>query len=124
MGSCWRPTGNAIHRAQRANSWIDSHDYMNANLGLPLVRPKVVPALDPEFCPAVLSNRAFRSGLGQNGTAIKVALERADGSVSRFETALAGSATGWAQGNFKYLERLLKFFLWSRGGCKIYFAGP
>jgi predicted NBD/HSP70 family sugar kinase len=29
-----------------------------------------------------------------------------------------------AAGNFIYLERLLKFLLWSRGGCQIYFAGP
>src|SRR6185436_20447124 len=25
---------------------------------------------------------------------------------------------------FRYIERLLKFLLWSRGGHKIYFAGP
>ncbi len=53
-----------------------------------------------------------------------MALEKADGSISRFHTVAAAPATPLAQGNFKYLERLLKIFLWSRGGCTIHFSGP
>jgi predicted NBD/HSP70 family sugar kinase len=55
---------------------------------------------------------------------IQVALERADGSVSRFKTEVGAAGTPAAQGNFIYVERLLKLFLWSRGGHKIHFAGP
>ncbi len=97
---------------------------MNANLGLPLVRPKIVPALDPAFRPAVLVNRAFRASIQRQAVPVQVALERADGSVSRFETAVAAPGAPHEPGNFAYLERLLKFLIWSRGGHKIHFAGP
>src|SRR2546426_5487086 len=94
------------------------------NRGLPLMPPKIVPALDPAFRPAVLSNRGFRARVQSRGVPVQAALERGDGSVSRFETMVAASGTPLAQGNFFYLERLLKLFLWLRGGYKIYFAGP
>src|SRR5260221_317932 len=97
---------------------------MNANLGLPLVRPKIVPALDPAFRPAVLVNRAFRASIQRQALPVQVALERADGSVSRFETVVAAPATPHEKGSFAYGERLLKFLLWSRGGHRIHFAGP
>jgi len=92
--------------------------------GLPLVRPRRPPVLDGEFRPAVLANRAFRQTARQNGAEIGIALERADGSVSRFDTRILSPDYPRAEGNFLYVERLLKFLLWSRGGCKIYFAGP
>jgi len=94
------------------------------NRGLLLPAPKIVPVLDPEFRPAVLANRAFQAGLQSGGIPIQVALERGDGSVSRFEMTVAALGTKLAEGNFTCVERLLKFFLWSRGGCKIHFAGP
>src|SRR5436305_11587803 len=97
---------------------------MNVNHGLRLIDPKIAPALDPGFSPAVLANRAFRSSVGQGGAPVQMALERADGSVSRFNTTVASAETPEALGNFTYLERLLKFLLWARGGCKIHFAGP
>src|SRR5216117_3732720 len=97
---------------------------MNANRGLPLIRPKVVPVLDPGFRPAVLANRAFRATIGNDATPVQVALERADGSVSRFSTTIALAGTAPAEGNFVYVERLSKVFLWSRGGYKIHFSGP
>src|SRR6266705_1550443 len=94
------------------------------NRGLLLPAPRIVPALDPAFRPAVLANRAFQAGVQSGGIPIQVALERGDGSVSRFEMTVAAPDTKLAEGNFTYVERLLKFFLWSRGGCKIHFAGP
>ena len=97
--------------------------HMSANRPLPLVAPKIVPALDPGFCPAVLANRAFRAGIQHCAVPVEMALQRADGSVSRLDTVVA-AAGPQVQGNFAYLERLLKFFLWSRGGCRIHFAGP
>jgi len=97
---------------------------MNTNNGLPLVAPKRVPALDPAFCPAVLANRAFRASAGAKAVPVPLALERADGSISRFDTCIAPPEHPLAAGNFVYLERLLKFLLWSRGGYRIHFAGP
>src|SRR5947209_2649296 len=97
---------------------------MKLESSLPLIPAKTIPVLDSGFCPAVLVNRAFRASLQGRGVPAQVALERADGSVSRFETRLAASGTAPARGNFYYLERLVKFWLWSRGGCKLHFAGP
>src|ERR1043166_5286674 len=97
---------------------------MNANHGLPLIGPKIAPVLDPAFSPAVLANRAFRAKVEKAPVSVQIALERADGSVSRFNTSIARADTPLAAGNFVSLERLLKFFLWSRGGYKIHFSGP
>jgi predicted NBD/HSP70 family sugar kinase len=97
---------------------------MDTNHGLPLIAPKVVPELHPNFSPAVLANRAFRKVLPSNAEPVLIALERADGSVSRFETKVYPANHPGAAGNFIYLERFLKFLLWSRGGWKIHFAGP
>src|SRR5258708_4515119 len=97
---------------------------MDMHRGLPLVRPRCPPVLHGKFRPAVLANRAFRQTTRQNGAEIGIALERADGSVSRFDTRILSPDHPRAEGNFLYVERLLKFLLWSRGGCKIYFAGP
>ena len=97
---------------------------MNPIDSLPLVSPRTAPPLDPGFRPAVLANRAFRASVQGRAVPVQVALERADGSVSRFQTSVALPGIQQAGGNFKYLERLLKFWLWSRGGCKLHFAGP
>src|SRR5258708_2374243 len=97
---------------------------MNANRGLPLPSPKIVPELDPSFRPAVLANRAFRASIQPRATPVQLALERGDGSVSRFHTVVAAEGTPQAEGNFFYLERFLKFVLWSRGGGRIHLAGP
>lgn len=94
------------------------------NHGLPLVRPEILPVLDPDFRPAVLANRAFREATAKNSAPVHLALERADGGVSRFDTAVAAPGSPEARGNFVYVERLLKFLLWSRGGCRIHFSGP
>ena len=87
--------------------------------GLSLVAPKVVPILDPGFRPAVLANRAFRAAASACPVPVRVALERIDGGVSRFDTMVADASLPAAAGNFQYLERLVKFLLWSRGGWKV-----
>ena len=91
-----------------------------------LVKPLVVPPLDAQFRPAVLANRAFAAAVKGSGKAVpvQIALERSDSSVSRFETAVLPGDHPSATANFTIVERWLKFLLWSRGGCKIHFAGP
>ena len=98
--------------------------HSNDNHGLALVPPRCVPALDPAFRPAALANRNFLRGAKDNGVAVGLALERADGSVSRHATRVFAPDRPEASGNFVFLERLVKFLLWSRGGCRIHFAGP
>lgn len=99
---------------------------MNEQPGLQLVEPTISPVLDPGFRPAVLANRAFREAVRKSGegTPVHLALERFPGSVSRFSTEVFAHRHPEAGQNFQYLERLLKFLLWSRGGAKIYFSGP
>ena len=99
---------------------------MNSHQGLSLIPPKIVPVLDPEFRPAVLANRAFREMVRQapEHRSVQIAIERYAGSVSRFDTELFSENDPRASGNFIYLERLLKFLLWAKGGATIYFAGP
>jgi predicted NBD/HSP70 family sugar kinase len=96
------------------------------NRGLALVTPKVVPPLDSAFRPAVLANRAFRKAVRDSarGVAVRIALERAADSISRYDTEVLPSGHPQAAGNFIYLERLIKFLLWSRGGGRVHFAGP
>ncbi len=94
------------------------------NNGLRLVAPTTGPALDTAFRPAVLANRAYRTAAGQRPLPVRIALERADGGVSRFDTHIADESLAEAAGNFFYIERLLKFLLWSRGGWKVHFSGP
>lgn len=95
------------------------------NNGLKLVAPRIAPVLDPGFRPAALANRAFRHQAFQaGGPLIQLAVEQADGSIFRFETPLLPQAHPDSSGNFTYLERYLKFLLWSRGGYRIYTNAP
>ncbi len=99
---------------------------MNENNGLSLVAPRVRPVLDAQFRPAVLANRAFREQARQskNPLPVRLALEQTDGSVYHFNTDIFSENAPEAAGNYTYVERTLKFLLWSRGGWRIYFDGP
>ena len=99
---------------------------MNVNQGLFLVAPKIPPALDANFRPAVLANRAFREQVRASGNPIpvRIALEQSTGAVSHFATEVLPENHPHASGNFIYLERIMRLLLWSRGGFRIYFDGP
>lgn len=99
---------------------------MNTNRGLPLIAPRLLPTLDPAFRPAVLANRAFRGLVDSTpgATPVRLALEQADGSVFHFETKLLPAAHPQAGANAVYLERFVKFLLWSRGGWRLHLDGP
>jgi predicted NBD/HSP70 family sugar kinase len=96
------------------------------NDGLKLVAPKITPVLDPMFRPASLANRAYREELARCEACVPVGLgiEQADGSIFRRNVAVFPESDAAAAGNFRYLERLIKFLLWSRGGFRIHFDGP
>ncbi len=91
-----------------------------------LIKPRFAPPLDEGFRPAVLANHAFLEEVEASGTGVPLvlALERADGSISRFETRVFPEGHGRARANLMYTERLVKFLLWQRGGWKVYVGGP
>ena len=99
---------------------------MNTNNGLPLVAPKVTPVLDPAFRPAALAMRAFQQLVESSSDHVscRIALEQADGSVFRFDAHVLAESHPQAAANFPFLERLVKFLLWSRGGWRIHVDGP
>ncbi len=89
------------------------------------VPPVIVPPLDPGFRPASLANRTFRAAVAADGgTPLILGLERGDGSVSRFETAVFPEGHPKAEANLPHVERLLKFLLWQRGACTVHVGGP
>lgn len=96
------------------------------NDGLRLPAPRVTPALDPHFRPASLASRAFRDAVAAAGkpVPVRLAIEQADGSVFSFPLAVLPEEHPDGAGNFRYVERYIKFLLWSRGGHRVYFDGP
>jgi predicted NBD/HSP70 family sugar kinase len=89
------------------------------------IQPKFRPVLDPDFLPASLWNRSFRAAVEESGqpTPLAIALERADGSTSVFQTAVLPHAGSAIPLNERYVERLVKFLLWQKGGYKITIGG-
>ncbi|HEY8551517.1 MAG TPA: hypothetical protein VIL35_16280 [Vicinamibacterales bacterium] len=99
---------------------------MDTNNGLPLIAPRVTPALDPTFRPAVLANRAYEALVASvpGAVPVRLAIEQADGSVFRFDLRVLPESHPQAAATRTYLERFVKFILWSRGGWRIYVDGP
>jgi predicted NBD/HSP70 family sugar kinase len=89
-----------------------------------LVKPDFVPPLEEEFRPAVLANRAFLREVGDAGTPLIIGMERENGNLSRFITTVFPEGHPRADANFSYVERLVKFLLWARGGHTVYVGGP
>jgi len=89
-----------------------------------LIPPRFLPPLEPEFRPAVLANRAFQKEVESVGVPLVIGLERDRGQVSRFQTLVFPPDHPQAAANFRYVERLVKFLLWQRGGHKVYIGGP
>jgi predicted NBD/HSP70 family sugar kinase len=99
---------------------------MNTNHELSTVVPRVTPVLDPGFRPAVLATRAFQDLVRSThaGVPVRIALEQGDGSVFRFDTSVLPASHPQAERNAAFLERFVKFILWSRGGWRIHVDGP
>ncbi len=82
-----------------------------------------IPApLDPGFLPAALFNRSYvkRAEAAADREPLVLGLERENGLISRFETVVSPADSDTPL----YIERLVKFLLWARGGWKLHFGGP
>ena len=86
---------------------------------------KFRPVLDSDFVPASLWNRAYRARVKESGGGhnLAIALDRSDGAVSVFRTAVLPHAGANVETNHRYVERLLKFLLWQKGGYHVTIGG-
>jgi predicted NBD/HSP70 family sugar kinase len=91
-----------------------------------LVEPRTMPPLDEGFRPAVLANQHFLKEVAasQDGVPLVIGLERSDGYLSHFKTQVYPDGHARAGANLRYVERVIKFLLWQKGGWKIYVGGP
>ena len=92
-------------------------------IGMQLIKPYFLPPLDEEFRPASLANRAYRAEAAKHDEPLVIGLERENGNFSRYETVVFPEGHPRAVENNYYIERLVKFLLWQRGGYKIYIGG-
>lgn len=79
---------------------------------------KNVPVLDHEFIPFGVWMKEYLKGADRP---IAVAVEREDELISVRKSAIRGPE--FAEANLRYVERLIKFSLWSIGGFKVYVCG-
>ena len=80
---------------------------------------KHVPELDPGFVPFGVWMNAYLEGAKQP---VAIAVERDQGRVSVRRTCIHGTPE-MAQADYRYVERMVKFLLWSIGGFKVYICG-
>jgi hypothetical protein len=85
----------------------------------------IKPELDREFIPAVLWNRAYQKQVVASGSPVDVAiaLERPDETCTVYKTSILPLSGENDAKTLRYLERILKFLLWQRGGCKVLISG-
>jgi len=83
------------------------------------------PALDQDFIPAALWNRAYRARVEADParTPIVVALTRPDGTVFREQLEVLSHVGDNIPLNVKFVERIVKALLWMKGGSEIVIAG-
>jgi predicted NBD/HSP70 family sugar kinase len=91
---------------------------------LKFIHPKITPALDDTFQPAALASRMFREAVAEIGVPLVIGLERSNAEVARYETNVFPEGHPNFEFNFPYVERIVKFLLWQRGGFKVYIGGP
>ena len=87
-------------------------------LGIPF-KIKHAPKLDPDFIPFGVWREAYLKGASKP---ISIALERDQGQISVHHTHIHGTEE-MAEADYRYVERYVKFLLWSTGGFRITICG-
>ena len=77
-----------------------------------------LPALDPAFIPFGVWAEAY---LKEASRPFRVAVERENGKISAFSAKLRDAS--FAEANLRFVERYVKFLLWSVGGWRVYLCG-
>ena len=78
-----------------------------------------LPKLDPQFIPFGAWVEAYQKGAQQP---LAIAVERDQGHISVHHTKIHGTPQ-MAEADYRYVERFVKFLLWSVGGFRIYICG-
>jgi len=86
------------------------------NIPIPIVNK---PKLDPDFIPFGIWAQEYCKGAW---VPVSIAIERSDGSISVHHTVIHGTAQ-MEQADYRYIERYVKFLLWSIGGFRVYICG-
>ncbi len=92
-------------------------------MSLQLVPPRVQPPLDENFRPAILANRNFQREVEATGISFVLGLERNGREFTRFETKIHPENHQNFESDYQYIERIVKFLLWQRGGHTLYVGG-
>ena len=80
---------------------------------------KHTPKLDPGFIPFGIWMNEYEKGATQD---ISIAVERNEGFISVRHAKIHGTAE-MAAADYRFVERYMKFLLWSIGGFKVYVCG-
>ena len=80
---------------------------------------KHIPELDPDFIPFGVWTDAYLKGAKHP---IAIAVERDQGHVSVRHTFIHGTLA-MAEADYRYVERYVKFLLWSIGGFRVSVCG-
>ncbi len=96
-----------------------------ANFQLTDIEPKLRAPLDPGFRPSWCWQRAYQKEALANpqSSQVQIAIGRPDGSVSHFSCHMLPETTATYDVNLRFLDRVVKFLLWARGGSKVWIAG-
>ncbi|WMJ23243.1 ROK family protein [Paludicola sp. MB14-C6] len=83
------------------------------------VNIKNVPVLDSTFVPLSAFNKEF---LKTAKKPLSIAVERSNGLISVYDTFIHGTEEMKDADNY-YVDRMVKFLLWAKGGFKVYICG-
>ncbi len=89
-------------------------EYLGVSIDL-----KHMPRLDPGFIPFGVWREAY---LKDARVPVAIAVERNNGKITVRRTYIHGTEA-FAQADYRYVERMVKFLLWSIGGFRIYICG-
>ncbi len=85
----------------------------------------ILPALDPGFFPPIEAHQTL-AGAAKESSAVDIglAVEREQSMISRFDLRLPSLGNAQEALARRFLDRLIKTLLWSRGGWRLHIAAP
>lgn len=81
--------------------------------------------LDAAFLPSYCWHRTYRetTQAHSKSVAVTVAVGRPDGTVTHYQCRMLPEEAAFSEVNLRFLERVVKFLLWGRGGSRVWIAG-